>query len=274
MSHIVVEPFAHNLSDLIGPAATSAPPRGPYHYLCKLAVLMGRIVSYNNSPTIPTDTSEFESLETTLARFRLSLPRKYRTTVGLNPNRIAHVTQLNIFLHVCTILLHHPTVPTPTSPHSPSSDVAMSGAQAHPQSPGADSAPDLPTSEPPAFLLCLSAVGNILTLLKTQINSPPATSVTQSPVVIGSLQNPFITPSFFLSARILTVRWLDSGRDKIVKAEIDLILELFEHLKEVWPKVAGKYCDLITADLRRDGAGGFGPGVIKGGSGKEGNVDR
>jgi hypothetical protein len=70
--------------------------------------------------------------------------------------------------------------------------------------------------------------------------------------VIDALQNPFITPSFFLSARILTVRWLETGRDKAVRAEIELILGVFERLKEIWPEVAGKYRDLILADLNRE----------------------
>ncbi|RPA97602.1 hypothetical protein L873DRAFT_1771169 [Choiromyces venosus 120613-1] len=225
MSHIVVEPFAHNLADLIGPTSASSPPRGPFHYLCKLAVLIGRIVSYNNSPIAPTDNTEFESLETTLARFRLSLPRKYRNIVGLSPSEVTHVTQLQILLHVCTILLHHPT---------------------------------------PAFTRCVSAVNNILFILKAHINSPPPCPPTRSPVVIDVLQNPFITPSLFLSARILAVRWLETGRDKGVRAEIELILGVFDRIKEVWPDVAGKYRCLVLADLARDGNG---LGCIKSGVG-------
>lgn len=241
MSHIVVEPFAHNLEDLITPITASAPVRGPYHYICKLAVLLGRIVAYNNSPIPPTDNQEFESLETTLARFRLSLPRKYRGIVGLDSKDVTHVTQLNLLLHVCTILLHHPTVPIGT-PQPDRPDIR--------DSPTSSSAADDGGSTEPAFSRCVSAVGNILGLLKTVINtaSEPSTSL----VDIDALQNPFITSALFLSARILTVRWLENGRDKTVRAEIDLVLAVFERLKECWPELAGKFKGLVLCDLRRE----------------------
>lgn len=254
MSHIVVEPFAHNLEDLITPITISALLRGPYHYICKLAVLLGRIVAYNNSPIPAIDTQEFESLETTLARFRLSLPRKYRGIVGLDLKDVTHVTQLNLLLHVCTILLHHPTVPI----YSPQQD--------HPdtrESPSSSSGIDEGSTEAPGFVRCLSAVNNILNLLKTVINAAEPSS---SLVDIDALQNPFITSALFLSARILTVRWLENGRDKATRAEIDLILAVFERLKECWPELAGRYKELVMCDLRRDresangmksGAGGY-----------------
>lgn len=253
MSHIVVEPFAHNLEDLITPATPSTLVRGPYHYICKLAVLLGRIVSYNNSPIPATDTLEFESLETALARFRLSLPRKYRGIVGLNPKDVTHVTQLNLLLHVCTILLHHPTVPI-YSPQQERPDTR--------ESPSSSSAIEDDSTESPGFVRCLSAVNNILNLLKTVINAAEPSSL----IDIDALQNPFITSALFLSARILTVRWLENGRDKATRAEIDLILAVFERLKECWPELAGRYKELVMCDLRREresangmksGAGGY-----------------
>lgn len=254
MSHIVVEPFAHNLEDLITPIITSAPVRGPYHYICKLAVLLGRIVAYNNSPIPATDAQEFESLETTLARFRLSLPRKYRGIVGLNAKDVTHVTQLNLLLHVCTILLHHPTVPV----YPPQQDRPDNR-----ESPSSSSAIDEGLVEPPAFIRCLGAVSNILGLLKTVINAAEPSSAL---VDIDALQNPFITSALFLSARILTVRWLENGKDKATRAEIDLVLAVFERLKECWPELAGRYKELVMCDLRREresvggiksGAGGY-----------------
>lgn len=240
MSHIVVEPFAHNLEDLITPFTAFAPVRGPYHYICKLAVLLGRIVAYSNSPTPAIDTQELESLETTLARFRLSIPRKYRGIVGLDPNDITHVTQLNLLLHVCTILLHHPAVPM--SPPQPD----RSDTRASPSS-------DTPTEDGPAeaaFTRCVSAVSNILGLLKTVINT--ASEPSRSLVEIDALQNPFIMSALFLAARILTVRWSESGRDKGVRAEIDLVLAVFERLNECWPELARKYIELVKWDLRRE----------------------
>jgi hypothetical protein len=240
MSHIVVEPFAHNLEDLITPITASAPVRGPYHYICKLAVLLGRIVAYNNSPIPPTTTQEFESLETALARFRLSLPRKYRGIVGLNLKDVTHVTQLNLLLYVCIILLYYPTVPAST-PQSDRLDAR--------DSPASSSAADDGPAEP-AFSRCLSAASNILGLLKTVINT--ASEPSTSPVDIDALQNPFITSALFLSARILTVRWLENGRDKATRAEIDLVLAVFERLKECWPELAGKYKELVACDLRRE----------------------
>lgn len=219
MSHIVVEPFAHNLEDLVTPATPLAPVRGPYHYICKLAVLLGRIITYNNSPLPPTSAADFESLETTLARFRLSLPRKYRSIVGLDPRDVIHVTQLNLLLHVCTILLHHPTVPEDE------------------------------TTEQPAFGRCISAVGNILALLKTHINTASEPSA-----ALDALQNPFITSALFLAARVLVVRWLE-GRDKGVKAEIELVLAVFERARECWPELAGKYSELVMGDLKKEVTG-------------------
>jgi hypothetical protein len=108
-------------------------------------------------------------------------------------------------------------------------------------------------------------VNNILSILRTHINSPPPCSPTGSLVVIDVLQNPFITPSLFLSARILAVRWLETGRDKGVRAKIELILGVFDRIKEVWPDVASKYRCLVLADMARDG-NGLG-GIRGGGSG-------
>ncbi|RPB08252.1 hypothetical protein P167DRAFT_568078 [Morchella conica CCBAS932] len=107
MSHIVIEPFAHQLSDLITPTPASAPPRSPYHYIRKLCILLGHIIAHTHSPHPPTRT-QFDALETTLARFRLSLPRQYRSIANLPSSELTHVAQLNLLLHVCTILLHEP----------------------------------------------------------------------------------------------------------------------------------------------------------------------
>lgn len=198
MSHIVIEPFAHQLSDLITPTPASAPPRSPYHYIRKLCILLGHIIAHTHSPHQPT-RAQFDALETTLARFRLSLPRQYRSIANLPSSELTHVAQLNLLLHVCTILLHEP---------------GSEAAQA--------------------------AVGNIMAGLKMLVNCATEEG--------GALANPFLCGVLFVAGRMLAVGCRE-GRGG--RAEVDLVLEVLERGREWWPGLAGRYRDVVGAEVGR-----------------------
>ncbi|KAL7273131.1 hypothetical protein RUND412_004028 [Rhizina undulata] len=274
MSHIVVEPFVYNLSELIPALSNNSAPHpvvqwSAFHYLCKLLVLVGQIVAHRNyvthknSPISPSDSLEYNELATTLAQFHLILPSKYRDFDGVVPRELVHVTQVNIMLHMATILLHHP-----------SSRASLSDA--------------VHMEDSSQFIKCISAAQNIVTLLNTVINTSPSSST--------PLENPFLAPSLLLAAEVLCSRYLGSlrrsalsfrlssnngtdidDRDGTPTAEllsqsfstptsasvrnngtipqdVEIILVALNQMKKVCPAISGKYRDSILKlmGLRRD----------------------
>jgi hypothetical protein len=102
---MIIDPFPTNIDSLLPPTMgnTSAPPRDAYQHLCKLAVLLGRILSHTRSPRPST---EFETLDGTLTRLLLGTPKPYRSLSGVSSTELPTVLLLGCVMHACTIFLH------------------------------------------------------------------------------------------------------------------------------------------------------------------------
>jgi len=233
----------------------SMKPRGGFHYLFKLSVLMGKITNFNMKPYRPTDPvareKEFLSLEASLSCFQVALPPEMRSVVGSTEHTA--VAQLQALLQCSVILLHHgsmvnPVTPTPAVlqryPHEPPAE-SFSPGWSH-NTPGLSSSTWNPNTgmreESQSFALCLSAVQGILSIIKETID-----------LAETGPYNPLMTPTYFICARILCIQWLET-RDPQARADIDLILLMIDRISELWGGVAGKYKELIQWDLQRDPA--------------------
>lgn len=106
VEHMIIDPFPTNIEYLLPltMASTNAPPRDAYQQLCKLAVLLGRILSYTRSTN--RSITEFETLNDTLTRLLLSTPKPYRTLSGVPSSELPTVLLLACVTHACTIFLH------------------------------------------------------------------------------------------------------------------------------------------------------------------------
>lgn len=214
---------------------------------------MGKIANFNMKPYRHTDSTirekEFRSLETSLTCFRVVLPPELQSVIGSTEHTT--VAQLQTLLQCSIILLHHgsmvnPAVSTPVDLQSYRYEPP---AKSFPQN-WNHNTPSLSTStwspntsmgeESQSFALCLSAVQDILSIIKETID-----------LADTGPYNPFVTPAYFICARILCIRWLES-RDPQARADIDLILLIIDRISELWGGVASKYKELIQWDLQRD----------------------
>lgn len=102
---MIIDPFPANLDSLL-PSAMGAPtaPRDAYQYLCKLAVLLGRILSYTRSSNRPL--RDYQLLIGTLSRFMLGIPKHYRAATGAPAVELPTVLLLGCTLNACSIFLH------------------------------------------------------------------------------------------------------------------------------------------------------------------------
>jgi hypothetical protein len=101
---MIVDPFPNTLDSLLPPTmTTAATPRDAYQHLCKLAVLLGRILSYTRSTRTP---EEFDNLDVTLTRFLFNIPKPYRSMIGVSSAELPTVLLLGCTMHACTIFLH------------------------------------------------------------------------------------------------------------------------------------------------------------------------
>lgn len=104
--HMTIDPFAYNVAQLVPSTHSNPPPRDPYQWLCKLSVLVGQITTQTTSIHSPT-LGELEILETTLTRFMLALPKKYRSPSSVeNAAELPMVVLLNLLCQCCQLRLH------------------------------------------------------------------------------------------------------------------------------------------------------------------------
>lgn len=101
VEQMVVDPFPSNSVPLLPPNTT--PPRDAYQHLCKLAVLLGRILSFKRSTPSPDDC---DVLDITLSKFLLDTPKPYRSMMGVSPDELPTVLLLGCVIHACTVFLH------------------------------------------------------------------------------------------------------------------------------------------------------------------------
>jgi hypothetical protein len=102
---MIIDPFPTEIESLLPPTmgTTAGPPRDAYQHLCKLAVLLGRILSYTRSTR--RSTTDFETLDGTLSRLLLGTPKPYRT-LSVPAPELPTVLLLGCVTHACTIFLH------------------------------------------------------------------------------------------------------------------------------------------------------------------------
>lgn len=98
---MVVDPFPSNSAPLLPPNTT--PSRDAYQHLCKLAVLLGRILSLKRSTPSPAACDE---LDIALTSFLFDTPKPYRSMMGVSPEELPTVLLLGCVIHACTVFLH------------------------------------------------------------------------------------------------------------------------------------------------------------------------
>ncbi|KAF8254131.1 hypothetical protein K440DRAFT_639900 [Wilcoxina mikolae CBS 423.85] len=106
VEHMIIDPFPNTLDSLLPPTMTTAHAsnaRDAYQHLCKLAVLLGRILSYTRSTR---SSEEFDNLDVTLTRFLFNIPKPYRSMIGVSSAELPTVLLLGCIMHACTIFLH------------------------------------------------------------------------------------------------------------------------------------------------------------------------
>lgn len=211
-------------------------------------------MNFNKEPNLPADPAirekEFHSLETSLTCFRVGLPKELRNVIGSSDHTA--VAQLQTMIHASAILLHHNSMVEPAPSDSPSQQAYSFGSpesfsQGWMQSNLSWSPRSIPSpgqiyDDSQSFALCLSAAEGILSTIKATFD-----------LADTGPYNPFVTPAYFLCARILCIRWLET-RNPQIRADIDLIIMVIDRISELWGGIAGKYKDLILLDLERDPA--------------------
>lgn len=191
----------------------------------KISVLLGRIIDHHNNLHPPPDqdqrAADFAYLENALARFCLAAPQPLSSTLQGFPPDLDRVIWLHFLLHICTVLLYHPT-----STSSKPSDALARNASSPEDSPG--------------FLRCLNAMRCTLRIIKEAAN-----------ISVKSLLNPFLVPTYFLCSRFLAIGWLET-KDKALRNDIDLILMLLDRVADPWGPLAAKYRSSVLHDLTKD----------------------
>lgn len=194
---------------------------------------------------------EFCALETSLACFRISLPKELRGVIGSTEHTA--VAQLQTLIHMSEILLHHAAMVDPSSsnPQSQQSYNYMSPDVSFSQQWNMQNNPTWPTSSGTGpsthmgedshhFNLCLAAAQGILSTIRETLDLEDT-----------GPYNPFVAPAYYVCCRILCIQWFET-QDPQIKADIDLIILVIDRIGELWGGVARKYKDLILYDLERD----------------------
>lgn len=232
MERMVIDPFPSDLESLSPPykhADSVSPDKDAYQYLCKIAVLVGRIDSYNRCLHRKTSL-EFQQLEVALARFQINVPQKYHRPWQLSPAELPTVFLLICVMRMCTVWLHFP--------------------QCNPEQ---FLVPNIITndgngSRKASFDFCVGAIHNVVSFLSSVVGLSDE----------RVFSNPLLGPSFLLGARILTLKYHDERANQedensaATSETVHLILDVLKHMRRVWPVLAEKYMTLVTAWLEKD----------------------
>lgn len=104
-------PFARNLDKLISASSAAAKSLNTFHYLCVAHVLLGRVAeqihSLHDSPHTPEYTEECNELDSSVIKFRLSLPRPATSIFESPVEAQPYVVRLNVMLNTMAMLLHY-----------------------------------------------------------------------------------------------------------------------------------------------------------------------
>lgn len=103
-------PFTRNLHYLIESCSSARIELNTFYYICIAHVLLGRIseliFSLHEGPDAPESAGEYETLNSHLIKFQLSLPRQATSVLEAPPPERGHAVWLQIILNICSILLN------------------------------------------------------------------------------------------------------------------------------------------------------------------------
>lgn len=213
VEHMIIDPFPASLDSLL-PSAMGAPTaeRDAYQYLCKLAVLLGRILSFTRtSPRSIHSQADHEQLMGALSRFLLGIPKNYRAAIGASAAELPTVLLLGCTLNACSIFLH-----------STSSDDGRSEG-------------------------CFKAVENILALVR---NISSTMDLTDDRVYGNPLLAPILLlGARILAGKYLSS---GSATEETVRNNLELLLGTLGRMEEGWPRLAGLVKGIVREDLKRE----------------------
>lgn len=213
---MIIDPFPTSLDSLL-PSAMGAPsaPRDAYQYVCKLAVLLGRVLSFTRtSSRNATSKDDHKQLIGALSRFMLGIPKHYRSASGAPAVELPTVLLLTCTLNACSVFLH---------------------------SSGEDEEP---------LDGCYKSVENILGLLR---NLSSTMDLTDDRVLGNPLLAPvLLLCARILSTKFLTH---GTTADEIaIRNNLELLLGSLGRMEESWPRLAGLVKGIVREDLKRESA--------------------
>ncbi|KAI5781941.1 hypothetical protein EDC01DRAFT_619439 [Geopyxis carbonaria] len=228
VSHMIVDPFPRSVETLVPKRSEHAvQDLDAYQYLCKVAVLIGKINSYNRS--FAQKQADYDDIDRALTQFNFALPKSLRQRMAdLPANQLPIAFLLNVLLSTARIYLAHPRVPK-----------------------------SRPTDDDEAFSQCSNSVRGILNLARTA-------SMTLHTYDLA-LTNPFLPCPIWFAARILGVTLLEQRLEapaphdhtpdsKMTRENMEILLQIIQRQEEVWPKLGKKFGEMLLADMRRDPA--------------------
>lgn len=127
-------PFTRNTSDLIRSSSSAKDPLNILHYIAIAHVFLGRVSELVHSPHSSPDSPEYAEdcakLDSSIVKFRLSLPRQASSVLIAPPADRGHVVWLQVTLNAMAVILHYRRHEQGSSPDSPSpSSLALIAAR-------------------------------------------------------------------------------------------------------------------------------------------------
>lgn len=172
-------PFTRNLSDLIRSSSSAKDPLNVLHYITIAHVLLGRVSELVHSPHSSPDSSEYAKdcakLDSSIVRFRLSIPRQASSVLAAPPADREHVVWLQVILNAMAIILHYRR--------------REQGSSLDPSSP---------------YSLALVAARNIAQIIKDA-----------SRISVDLLLSAHIGSSLYIAGCVLVIEWRLSGEESL-----------------------------------------------------------
>ncbi|PGH13507.1 hypothetical protein AJ79_03637 [Helicocarpus griseus UAMH5409] len=195
----------------------------------KAVVLLGRIVEYHNIVPLDADLKERADevlyLQSTVARFWLSLPQSTSNIVDSPPEDLPYAIWINILLHLCSVLLNYPTSVCGKTEGLPSNFGKDADANA-------------------GFLRGFKSVQSIIQVVKS------TASVSQH-----LTSNPLLASAYFLCSRFLITRWRQT-QEPSHRLDVDLMITLFDRMSDMGTVLAQRYKEIVMRELDNHGPTG------------------
>ena len=189
------------------------------NHIYRASVLLGRITILHNHLHLLPDHKEYQvefaNLRNIISLFCFAVSRYSGATWSATSEELYIHCWLSALIQTCNILLFHPVVSEPQQ-----RDTA-----------------GFENTKTPGLPHCLIATQQILSdFRKAQAGSSNA------------LTNPFLSSTYFLCCRFLTIRWCED-RNQADRENIDFLFMLLDRMGEKWAPLAGKYRKGMLRDL-------------------------